>query len=138
MGVLPQHFADMHGWEELTATVARVWRSLPPAERERCAIFGQNYGEAGAIDLFGDRWGLPDALSAHNNYYLWGPRGATGECLVVLGDDAESLRELFAEVEPAADFTCRYCMPYEEMTIHVCRKPKLPLAEAWPRIKSYG
>jgi hypothetical protein len=138
LGRLPQHYADMHGWPELAATVARVYHRLPPAERERCLIFGQNYGEAGAIDLLGDRHGLPDALSAHNSYYLWGPRGATGECAIVLGDDAETLSRIFEEVQPVADFRCADCMPYEEMTIHLCRKPRVTLAELWPRIKSYN
>lgn len=138
MGRLPQHFADMHGWPELVETVAGVYNSLPAAERESCAIFGQNYGEAGAVDLLGDRHGLPDALSAHNNYFLWGPRGATGECLIVLGDDAERLGELFEEVIPAADFRCADCMPYEEMTIHLCRKPRVDLVGLWPAIKSYN
>jgi hypothetical protein len=138
MGLLPQHFADMHGWPELTAAVARVYDSLPPAERARCGIFGQNYGEAGAIDLFGPRYGLPAALSAHNSYYLWGPRGYTGECLIVLNDSAESLGRLFGEVRQAGTFTCRYCMPYEtDMPIQVCRKPKVPLPDFWPRIKKF-
>lgn len=139
LGALPQHYADMHGWPELAAEVARVWRALPALERARCGIFGQNYGEAGAIDYFGPAYGLPHALSAHNSYYLWGPDGYDGSCLVVLGDERERLAELFADVQPAGRFDCRYCMPYEDgMTIHVCRRPKRPLAAVWPEIKSFG
>jgi 4-amino-4-deoxy-L-arabinose transferase-like glycosyltransferase len=138
LGVLPQHFADMHGWPEMAAAVGRVWRTIPPAERRRCAVFGQNYGEAGAVELLGDRWGLPDALSAHNNYYLWGPRGYDGSCLVVLNDDRESLDEIFGDVRLAAVFRCPLCMPFEdEMPIWVCRRPRIPLAELWPQIKHY-
>lgn len=137
MGRLPQHFADMHGWPELVETVAKVYNSLPEAERRRCAIFGQNYGEAGAIDLLGGQHGLPDALSAHNNYYLWGPRGFTGECVIVLGDDAPTLSKLFEEVTPVAEHRCADCMPYEEMTIHLCRRLRVPMAELWPQIKHY-
>ncbi len=139
MGALPQHFADMHGWPELTAEVARVWRALPPPERARCGIFGQNYGEAGAIDYFGPAYGLPHAISAHNSYYLWGPDGYDGSCLIVLNDEPARLAELFADVEPAGRFDCRYCMPYEDgMAIHVCRRPKRPLAAVWPKLKSFG
>jgi Dolichyl-phosphate-mannose-protein mannosyltransferase len=137
MGRLPQHFADMHGWPELVATVAKVYNGLPEAERRRCAIFGQNYGEAGAIDLLGDHYGLPDALSGHNHYFLWGPRGSTGECVIVLGDDAPTLSKLFEEVIPVAEHRCADCMPYEEMTIHLCRRLRVPMAELWPRIKHY-
>ena len=139
MGVLPQHFADMHGWPELAAEVARVWRTLPPADRARCGIFGQNYGEAGAIDFFGPALGLPHAISAHNSYFLWGPDGYDGSCLVVMNDEASRLGEIFGDVRPAGRFDCRYCMPYEDgMAIHVCRSPKRPLREVWPEIKSFG
>lgn len=139
MGPLPQHYADMQGWPGMVAEVARVYRSLPEAERERCAIFAQNYGEAGAIDLLGDAYGLPDALSAHNNYFLWGPREYTGECVIVLGDDRETLERIFADVRPAGVYRCPLCMPYEDgMTLHVCRRPRVPLAGLWPRIKAFG
>jgi hypothetical protein len=53
--------------------------------RARTAIFAENYGEAGAIDLSGPRYGLPPAISGHQNYFLWGPRGYTGESLIVIG-----------------------------------------------------
>lgn len=139
IGLLPQHFADMHGWPELASEVARVWRALPPEERVRCGIFGQNYGEAGAIDYFGPALGLPHAISAHNSYYLWGPDGYDGSCLVVLGDDRSRLGQLFGDVQEAGRFDCRYCMPYEDgLAIHVCRNPKRPLAAIWPEIKSFG
>ena len=49
------------------------YRSLPPEDRSRACVFGRNYGEAGAIDFFGARDGLPRAVSGHNSYYLWGP-----------------------------------------------------------------
>lgn len=139
MGALPQHFADMHGWPELAAQVARVWRALPEPERARCGIFGQNYGEAGAIDYFGPALGLPHAISAHNSYYLWGPDGYDGSCLIVLNDDRSRLGQLFGDVQEAGRFHCRYCMPYEDgMAIHVCRQPRRPLAAIWPEIKSFG
>ncbi len=138
MGRLPQHYADMFGWEGLTATVAQVWQQIPESERSRCAIFGQNYGEAGAIEVLGDRYGLPDAIAGHNNYFLWGPRGTDGRCVVVIGDDEESLRKLFRDVRLGAIFECRNCMPYESgLNIHVCRGLKTPLSELWPKIKHY-
>src|SRR6185436_16511388 len=73
LGKLPQFYADMHGWPEMAATIARVYNGLTPAEKAKCAIFGQNYGQAGAIDFYGKRYGLPKAISGHQNYYLWGP-----------------------------------------------------------------
>jgi len=81
--VLPPNYADMFGWQEMVAAVARVYNRLPPEDRLRCAIYASNYGEAGAIDFYGKRYGLPKAISGHNNYWLWGPRGWTGEVVIL-------------------------------------------------------
>jgi hypothetical protein len=64
-GPLPQMFGDQFGWEELVTEVVHAWYALTPEERARAGIFANNYGEAGAIDLFGPRFGLPRALSPH-------------------------------------------------------------------------
>ncbi len=138
LGRLPQHFADMHGWRELAAAVARVHAALPEADRARARVFGQNYGEAGALDFFGPELGLPPALSGHNSYFLWGPGDWTGEVLIVIDDEREHLLELFEEVELAGRTDCTDCMPYEdELPIWVCRGLRMPVAELWPRIQHY-
>ncbi len=139
IGRLDQFFADMHGWPELAQAVARVYARLPEADRSRACVFGRNYGEAGAVDLFGPALGVPGAISSHNSYFLWGPGGCTGEVLVVIGGGRESLEEKFASVEDAGTFTCVDCMPYENhQTLWVARGLKQPLAQAWPAIKSYN
>ncbi|HKH57854.1 MAG TPA: hypothetical protein VKA20_04900 [Rubrobacter sp.] len=84
-GQLPQHFADRFGWENMVATVAGVYDSLPVEDRSTACVFTANYGEAGAIDFFGPKFGLPEAISGHNSYYIWGPGDCTGE--VVLSVD---------------------------------------------------
>src|SRR5260370_18574389 len=87
--VLPQHFADQFGWEEMVATVAQAYSRLSPEERPGCGIFAQDYGQAGAIGFLGRRYGLAPALSGHQTYFLWGPRGYSGNCLIVLDDKRE-------------------------------------------------
>ena len=52
MGALPQHYADMFGWEDLARTVSEVYETLSPDEKKKTVVFGRNYGEAGAIDFF--------------------------------------------------------------------------------------
>jgi hypothetical protein len=139
LGRLPQLFADRLGWRELAETVADVYRGLPEQDRLQACIVGQNYGQAGAIDFYGRDLGLPTALSGHNSYHLWGPRGCTGEVLIVIGDDRERLEELFESVEPAAVHTCGDCMPYENhKPIWVCRDLKMSIDELWPQIGHYG
>jgi hypothetical protein len=138
MGALPQHFADMHGWEEMAAEVARVYRSLPPEERARAGIYAQNYGEAGAVDLLGRKYGLPKASSGHNNYFLWGPRGP-GDPLIIIGGDAEDHRQAFRDVRQAGEIHCGYCMPYEnDQPVWIARGLKAPIAQIWPMTKSYN
>lgn len=138
LGELPQHYADMFGWEEFADVVVRVYRSLPPEDRARCSIFAQNYGEAGAIDFFGRAQGLPRALSGHNSYWMWGPGEATGEVMIVVGGDLEDNRQVFEELEQVDTVKCPLCMPYErDMPVYLGRRIKKPLRTLWPELKRY-
>jgi hypothetical protein len=138
MGLLPQHFADMHGWPEMAAKVARVYWSLPPADRAKAVFFGHNYGEAAAIDVFGGPLGLPPAISGHNNYYLWGPRGHDGSVVILIGGDRDYMAKEFRRVDVAGHIDDPYAMPYEtDQPIYVLRGLKVPLASRWPEEKHY-
>jgi len=137
LGPLPQLFADQFGWPEMAAEVGRVYNSLPPDVRARTAIFAQTYGQAGAIDLFGPRYGLPQALSGHQSHFLWGPGDATGESMIVLDDNRETLEQLFTSVELRGHVTHPYSMPYNHFDIYYCRGLKMPLAELWPKVKKW-
>ena len=138
VGLLPQHYADQFGWPELAREVSAVYHALPPDERARCAILATNYGRAGAIDFFGRDFGLPRAISGHNNYYLWGPRHYTGDVMIIVGGSYEDHAPDFEQVVEAGAVACRYCMPYEDgVRIFVCRRLKTPLREVWPTVKNY-
>jgi hypothetical protein len=135
---IPLNFADRFGWEEMVATVAGVYEELPPEEQAEACILTGNYGEAGAIDFFGPEYGLPKAISGHNNYYLWGPGGCTGETVIAVNVPRGTLRTVFDDVEEADTVSCEYCMPDENnLPIYVVRSPKVPLEEAWPKFKFY-
>jgi hypothetical protein len=136
--VLPQDWADMHGWPELAATVAKVYQSLPPSDRAQAAIVAQNYGEAAAIDFFGRQYGLPPALSGHNQYYLWGTHGYSGNVIIDVRGDCGAREHLFQSSERAATFSSPWVMPYEnDSPIMVCKGIQKTLAELWPSIKAY-
>jgi hypothetical protein len=137
-GLLPQHFGDQFGWPEMVEEVARVYNSLPPEERERAAIYANNYGEAGAIDFFGPRYGLPKAVSPHQNYYLWGPRDVTGEVLILLQSKRADAERYCTSVEEAAALNHPYAMAEEHYTIFICRGLKPELRELWPRLKKWN
>jgi hypothetical protein len=138
LGALPQFYADMFGWENMAETVAGVWSALPPDERAKASIFAQNYGEAGAIDRLARGRGLPPAISGHNNYWLWGPRGGTGEVVVIVGGDREDHAENFESVLPADTTSCDHCMPYERnLVVWVARRLRVPLEQAWGGVRHY-
>jgi Dolichyl-phosphate-mannose-protein mannosyltransferase len=134
---LPQHYADQFGWEELTAMAAQAWARVTPEQRGDCAIFGQNYGQAGAIDFFGPRYGLPKAISGHQTYYLWGPRSYSGNCMIVLGDRKERLTELFEQVEYVGTSDNQYAIE-RNISVYLCRGAKFgSLQKLWPEIKKW-
>jgi hypothetical protein len=137
LGLLPQHFADQHGWPEMAAQVAAVYNALPPADRAKAVFLGVDYGEAAAIDIFGQPLGLPPAISGHNNYFLWGPQGHDGSVLIVLGPYWGGLLAEYRRVEVAGEIDNPYAMPYETGPIYVLRDPKVPFSFLWPRLRHY-
>lgn len=137
-GPLPQHFGDRFGWPELVAEVARIYHALPAEDRVRASIFANNYGEAGAVNLFGPKYGLPPAISGHQTHFFWGPRGNTGEVLIVLQDDRESLERICTSVEDAGVHFHPWGMAEENSPIFICRGLTPPLPEMWPRLKKWN
>ena len=137
-GALPQYYADMFGWQEMAEKIAAVYQALPAQDRDRAVFYGNNYGEAAAIDVFGPRLGLPPAISGHNNYYLWGPRGHDGSVIIIIGGSTTHYAELFNSCEVAGHIDSPYAMPYEtNQPIYVLRGMKMPLSEYWPQTKHY-
>jgi len=137
-GFFPQHFADRFGWEEMAATVADVYRGLPPEEQAQACIFAGNYGEAGALEFYGPRYGLPPVISGHNSYHLWGTEECSGETMIVIGGSISSVGVVFEEVWQANQTHCDYCMFYEySLPVYVARGLKVPLEKIWPSVKTF-
>jgi hypothetical protein len=101
----------------MVATVAQVYHNLPSDIRPRTAIFGQNYGQAGAVDLFGPKYGLPSAISGHQNYFLWGPRDYTGESVIVMKGQQKKLEGRCMSVQKVASVYHRYSMPDQHFDV---------------------
>jgi len=137
-GALPQIYADMFGWEEMTAKVAQFYHSLSPDEQQKTAIFGNNYGEAGAIDFFGPKYGLPKAIGGHQTYWLWGPRNYTGESIIVLGEgNVHALEAKCASVSMIGSGYDPFSRPEEWGPIYYCRGFKENLQAFWPQLKKW-
>ena len=132
---LPTYFASMHGFEDLVRVVARIYQSLPEAERARTAIYAPGYGYAGAVDYFGRAYGLPKAISGHNSYWLWGPRDYTGEIVIVIDAALPDLEQVFATVGPKEIVDSPYAQ--RATSVFLCRNLKQPLRTFWPQVRTY-
>jgi hypothetical protein len=136
--VLPQWYADQFGWQEIVDETAVAWNEIPVAERSDCAIFAQDYGQAGAIDFLGRRAGLPAALSGHQTYFLWGPRGYSGDCMIVLGGNRSRLEQLFKNVQYVGTSSDNPYALETGIAVWICSGPKFGrLVQLWPQLKKW-
>jgi hypothetical protein len=133
-------FAEEFGWDRLARDVARVYRTLPDVTRQKTAIYADTYADAGAIDFFGTRYGLPSAISTQNSYYLWGTHGYDGETMIAIGASRIDLLRKYYQ-------TCALVRTSTEplrwivegpSPIYLCTGPIMPLDQIWPHLRWYG
>jgi hypothetical protein len=137
---LPQWYSDQFGWQEIVEETAVAWNRLTPEERmdENCGIFAQDYGQAGAIDFLGRRYGLPRSLSGHQTWFLWGPRGYAGDCMIVLDDRKETLEKLWEHVEYVGTSAANPYALEQRIDVFICRGAKFgTLTQLWPKLKRW-
>jgi 4-amino-4-deoxy-L-arabinose transferase-like glycosyltransferase len=135
LGALPQDYADMLGWEEQVAAVSRVYHALPDDQRQQAVIVAANYGEAGALDFFGPRYGLPQVVSPAGSYWFFGPGDRPGDVVISIGVPRESLREYFDSVETAATVTHPWTVEEEQdVPINIGTRPRTTLQRLWPSL----
>jgi hypothetical protein len=135
---LPQWYADQFGWQEIVDETALAWNQIPQTERAGCAILAQDYGQAGAIDFLGRRYGLPSALSGHQTYFLWGPRGYSGQCMIILGESKQELEGYFDSVQFVGISQDNPYALETEIGVDICRGAKFgTLAQLWPELKKW-
>ena len=136
---LPQLLADRTGWESGVEDVARVFRSLPADDQAKAVFFAPSYGQAGALEFFGPRLGLPDrVIGSHNSYWHWSVGRTNTDVLIAVDPNPDMLRELFGDVWQAGVSRCEYCMTWRrDEAIWVGRRPLMPLDRMWARMRSY-
>lgn len=138
-GAFPQYLGDRFGWDTMTATVAKVYESLPADERAQACILTANYGEASALDFFGSKYHLPPAISGHNNFYLWGPGSCSGQVIISVNYTQSDVEKSYSQVRLAATITCQYCQADEnDVPVYVATQLKVPLSGAWAAAKHYN
>jgi 4-amino-4-deoxy-L-arabinose transferase-like glycosyltransferase len=136
LNVIP---AETVGWPRFVDTVAAAWRRIPAAQRARTAVFADNYGEAGAVDLMGPRRGLPRAYSGHNAFSEWGRPPSTDTYALVLGyDDPRDAEPSFTGCRRLAKINDGVGLDNQEqgLAVMLCR-PAASWAILWPRLRHY-
>jgi Dolichyl-phosphate-mannose-protein mannosyltransferase len=123
------------GWPELAAAVEQAYDQVPDGRRESAIVFTGNYGEAGAVALYGRDGRLPPVASGHNGFGLWGPP-AEGAGPVILVDASGGWRDEFANCAEAATIDNGQGVDNEEQggTVWVCDGPRGGWQAAWPRL----
>jgi 4-amino-4-deoxy-L-arabinose transferase-like glycosyltransferase len=133
---IPPTFADMLGWHDFVRQVGVAYDALPPSERARTSILVDNYGEAAALDLYGSAYGLPPALSGHNEYFLWGLRGQDPANVLRVQFHPERLRPYCASMTVLGTTESPYARDFENgKTIAFCRGLHPSLSTIWPGLK---
>ena len=130
------------GWPELIETVARVRDRLPPADRERLGVLAGNYGEAGALNLYGPQHSLPPAISGTNSFWWRGYGNPPPEVVIVVGFNREFVDYYFRSGELVAHTSNREGVMNEETKEHrdifLCRGLKLPWDQFWKIFQRFG
>lgn len=128
---LPQLLADRIGWEEKVELMGKAFNSLSPDEKRRSIIAGDNYGQAGALELLGREYNFPIVVSGHNNYYLWSKGKIKGDILLQFDDDGRGLKKAFnSVVEYPGMFFSPFVTSHENnIKVFICRGPKYPPEE---------
>jgi 4-amino-4-deoxy-L-arabinose transferase-like glycosyltransferase len=128
--LLMQPIADQFGWPEMVQEVAQIYNSLPPDDRAKTGIWAGNYGEAGAINLFGPQYGLPRAWSRHQNHWYWGPPPQSYENLIVIEWSLDDVKDNCASYQAFEHYE-RFGMGEENTPIYLCRGVQFDIRKIW-------
>jgi hypothetical protein len=120
---LPQDYADMTGWKELADIVIQTYQSLPDSEKAHCAIYAENYGEAGSIKFHSKKYGLPEPISFSGSFLLWAPDSANFKTLIYVNDDTADVRYYFTTVKKVGQITNPYARE-SGLPVWLCRTPR--------------
>ena len=129
-GIWKQSFyKDELGWPELTASVVRVWDSLPAGERANAAVLAGNYGEASALEHYG-RGSLPLVVSGHLSWQFWRPRSLQQRYAVTVGLGEHPAICSTSRVVARIDNRWHIANEEQGRTIDTCTLRE-PLGELW-------
>lgn len=128
-------YADMFGWEEQVALIDSLYQELCADGKANCVIWAENYGEAGALKILGDKYHLPDPISRHGSFWLWGFQDKNADIWISIGNETESVNSVFNEVKLVKRIYHKYAIDEENgIPVYICSNPKVDIEQWW---KSY-
>jgi hypothetical protein len=134
-----EEVVEMVGWQDLTKQVAEIYQSIPDAEKPRTVILAGNYGEVGALDLYGKEFGLPHVISGANSFWYRGYGESEPETVITVGFERSHAGQFFKSCKQRGTVTNVYRVKNEESTHHtslfVCREPHWPWSEMWQKMQ---
>lgn len=134
---LPQDYADMMGWYDIADLATEAYNQVE--DKSSTAIFGENYGIAGAISLIGKRRGLPEAISFSDTYEYWAPEQFDPDLtsLIYVNDELGSnVEALFDDFKIIGSVTDTLSRQYG-VTVYLCQKPNRSFNEFWAEVWAY-
>lgn len=135
-------FREEVGWQDLAQSVANVYNSLAPEDRARTGILTGNYGEAGALDLYGPAFGLPRAMSLTNSFWYRSFDPREPQTVILVGFDLDEGQDLFESCAVTGKNTNAYGVVNEESRDHpdilLCRNLKQPWPMYWANHRRFG
>lgn len=135
-------YRDEIGWPEMVKTVAGIRDTVPLEERSRLGILASNYGEAGAINVYGPAYNLPHAISGMDSNWLWGYGDPPPETVIVLGMTPSDAYALFETCSIAGTTANPYGIQNIESQsfpdILLCRHLRQPWEQFWKNYLSFG
>jgi hypothetical protein len=131
--LLPQILADKIGWEEKFKLVYSAYQSLPDEEKKQTIVAAGNYGQAGALELYGKDFDFPPVVCGHNTYYFWSKDRLKGNVILKLGHNNEyhGLSERFTTVDVyPREYKNKYVTGHENnLKVFICRGPLIPYVQ---------
>ena len=137
---LPQFYADMFGWEDMAKNVSVVYEQIPEDDKSKTLVYANNYGDAGAIEYYNKKYALPEVISTHNNFWIWGWDYLNEDIknVIIIGGNREDHLSSFEEVDQVLIHKVKYAMPYENnLPIFLCRNLKRDVRQIWENNKHF-
>lgn len=135
---LPQDYADMLGWEELALITSKAYEMIE--NKDASFIYGENYGQAGAVTIIGKKYGLPDAISFSESFQYWIPKKFDPDITTVvyindeLGEDVE---KVFGKITVIGTISNPDAREYGT-TVYLCENPTMSFNSFWvERLEEY-